>query len=60
MCQELPFPTLDCPVAGIVSPLWHGEKEHDDDEKLSQLYIFSVSNPAGQLRTSAQVVVTAS
>jgi predicted methyltransferase len=31
------FPKLDRPVANIVSPIWHDEKERDDAGEASQL-----------------------
>src|SRR5258708_17860987 len=31
------FPKPDRPVADIVSPIWHNEKERDDDDEPSQL-----------------------
>jgi len=33
------FPKLDCPVANIVSPIWHEEKERDDAGEASQTVI---------------------
>ena len=39
------FPNPDRPVADIVSPIWHGEKERDAAGEAQQLVRLSASNP---------------
>ena len=39
------FPKPDRPVADIISPIWHSEKERDDAGEPASSCVCSASNP---------------